>query len=132
MRYLGIDFGAKRIGVAISDEAGGFAFPKETIANDAKVLDHISDIIAKEHIAAIVIGDARAANGADNPVTFEADRFAEALEEKAHIPMHRAWEAWSSVEAGRFAPKGVHDDSAAAAIILQRFLDSRVSATETE
>jgi putative Holliday junction resolvase len=132
MRHLGIDFGAKRIGIAISDETGGFAFPKETIANDAQALDSVLSIIAKEKITAVVVGDARAANGADNPVTFEADRFAEALEEKIRIPMHRAWEAWSSVEAGRFAPKGVHDDSAAAAIILQRFLDSHGAKKETK
>lgn len=125
MRYLGIDFGAKRIGIAISDEAGGFAFPKETILNDKTALEKIGAMIVEGKIGAIVIGDARAASGAENPVTFAADRFAEALTEKIGIPMHRAWEAWSSVEAGRFAPDGKHDDAAAAAIILQRFLDSR-------
>lgn len=126
MRYLGIDYGARRIGIAVSDEAGGFAFPKETIPNDKSALDRIAGIIAREHVGEIVIGDARAATGAENPVTFEADRFAEKLGAHVKIPMYRAREAWSSVEAGRFAPKGVHDDSAAAAIILQRFLDARI------
>ncbi len=126
MRYLGIDYGAKRIGIAISDEAGGFAFPKETILNDKNALEKIGAMITSEKIGAIVIGDARAASGAENPVTFAADRFAEALAERIKVPMHRAWEAWSSVEAGRFAPDGKHDDASAAAIILQRFLDSRV------
>jgi putative holliday junction resolvase len=125
MRILGLDYGAKRIGIALSDETEGFAFPKETIANDALARDRILEIIEAEKVAAVVIGDARAASGAENPVTFEADRFAEELGEAIAIPMHRAWEAWSSVEASRFAPKGVHDDSAAAAIILQRFLDSK-------
>ncbi|HWO07697.1 MAG TPA: Holliday junction resolvase RuvX [Candidatus Paceibacterota bacterium] len=124
MRYLGIDFGAKRIGIALSDETGGFAFPKETIPNDDAAFDHIAKLI-DANVGAIVIGDARAANGVENPVTFEADHFAERLGERVTIPIHRAWEAWSSVEAGRFAPNGVHDDSAAAAIILQRFLDAR-------
>ncbi len=126
MRYLGLDYGAKRIGVAISDESGGFAFPKETLANDTRAMGAILEMIANEKVTAIVIGDARAASGAENPVTFEADRFAERLGEKIEIPMHRAWEAWSSVEASRFAPKGAHDDAAAAAIILQRFLDSNI------
>ena len=125
MRTLGIDYGAKRIGIAISDAAGGFAFPKGVIPNDASALDAILALVASEKIGAVVVGDTRAANGAENPVTFEADRFCEALEEKLEIPMHRAWEAWSSAEAGRFAPDGKHDDSAAAAIILQRFLDSK-------
>lgn len=129
MRYLGLDYGAKRIGVAVSDEAGGFAFPKETIPNDAQAIEGIARMIVEAAIGAVVIGDTRAANGAENPVTFEADRFVEELGERVQIPLHRAWEAWSSIEAGRFAPDGEHDDSAAAAIILQRFLDTR-KATE--
>jgi len=124
MRYLGIDYGSKRIGIAISDEAGGFAFPKSVIPNDRKALETILSLIESEKIGAVVVGDTRAANGAENKVTFEADRFCEALEEKMEIPMHRGWEAWSSAEAGRFNPDGGHDDSSAAAIILQRFLDS--------
>lgn len=124
MRYLGIDFGAKRIGIAISDESGGFAFPKEVVANDRAALDYITGLV-DANIAAVVIGDARAANGMENPITFEADHFAEKLGERITVQIHRAWEAWSSVEAGRFAPEGKHDDAAAAAIILQRFLDSR-------
>ncbi len=124
MRYLGIDYGRKRLGIAISDEAGGFAFPKRTIPNDKDAFGLIETIIANEKIGAIVVGDTRAANGGENPVTFEADRFVERLVDVVQLPMHRAWEAWSSVEARRFSPDG-HDDSAAAAIILQRFLDMR-------
>jgi putative Holliday junction resolvase len=125
MRYLGIDYGAKRIGIALSDESADFAFPRDVIPNDANALGAILALIEAENVGAVVVGDARAASGAENPVTYQADRFCEELEEMIDIPMHRAWEAWSSVEAGRFAPEGKHDDSAAAAIILQRFLDSR-------
>lgn len=125
MRYLGLDYGAKRIGIATSDEAGSFAFPKNVIPNDANAVGAILAMIEAEKVGAIVVGDTRASTGAENPVTFEADRFCEQLEEQLEIPMHRAWEAWSSVEASRFAPDGKHDDSAAAAIILQRFLDSK-------
>lgn len=125
MRHLGIDYGSKRIGIAISDEAGGFAFPKSVIPNDRQALDAILALITSEKIGAVVVGDTRAANGIENKVTFEADRFCEALEEKMEIPMHRGWEAWSSAEAGRFSVDGTHDDSSAAAIILQRFLDSK-------
>jgi putative Holliday junction resolvase len=125
MRYLGIDYGAKRLGLALSDEAGGFAFPRETIPNDASSIDRIADIVHKEHVGTIVIGDTRALNGAENAVTAEADSFATTLEAHARVPVERIWEAWSSVEAARFAPSGTHDDSSAAAIILQRFLDVR-------
>lgn len=129
MRYLGIDYGTKRIGLAISDEAGSFAFPRETIARDDKVVDTIVHIVEREKVGAIVVGDARALSGAHNDMTAEVESFARTLEEAGHVSVHLAREAWSSQEAARFAPKGKkHDDSSAAAIILQRFLDSsRVS-----
>ncbi|OHB18806.1 MAG: hypothetical protein A2854_02990 [Parcubacteria group bacterium RIFCSPHIGHO2_01_FULL_56_18] len=125
MRYLGLDYGAKRIGVAVSDTDGGFAFPRETIPNDNTAIDRLQKLIKEEGIKAIVIGDARAVSGAENTITAEAEAFAKKLESFLKLPVTPIWEAWSSVEAARFAPKGrEHDDSAAAAIILQRYLDT--------
>lgn len=126
MRYLGIDYGAKRIGLALSDPRGQFAFPHETIPNDATTIDRVREIVKREEVGAIIVGDARAANGEPNPVTQAAEDFIESLKTHVHTPVHVISEAWSSVEAGRFAPKGAgHNDASAAAIILQRFLDSQ-------
>lgn len=125
MRYLGIDYGARRIGLALSDEKGEFAFPKETVPNDATSVDRIAQIAAREGVQKIVLGDARAMNGAENPITGEVEAFAKMLSGHSGLPLDLAREAWSSVEAARFAPKGKeHNDAAAAAIILQRYLDS--------
>jgi len=125
MKYLGLDYGAKRIGVAVSDTNGGFAFPRETIPNDFTAIDRLQKLIKEDGIKAIVIGDARAVSGAENAITAEAEAFAKKLESFLKLPVTPIWEAWSSVEAARFAPKGrEHDDSAAAAIILQRYLDT--------
>jgi putative Holliday junction resolvase len=125
MRYLGLDYGAKRIGIAVSDADGGFAFPRETLPNDRTAIDRLRKVVKEEGIQAVVLGDARAANGARNPVTAEAEQFAKSLESHLRLPVHISWEAWSSMEAGRFAPKGRgHDDASAAAIILQRYLDA--------
>lgn len=124
MRYLGLDYGAKRIGVAVSDAAGSFAFPRETIPNDYTAIDRLTKLVKEEGVGEIVLGDARAVSGAANPITADAENFGKMLETHLKLPVHSIWEAWSSVEAGRFAPKGKeHDDSAAAAIILQRYLD---------
>jgi len=126
MKYLGIDFGLKRIGLAVSDENGSIAFPRETILNDEKTLEHILDLVQKEKVDAVVVGDTRAASGAANIASLSADLFIEELKEAAPLPIHRGFEAWSSIEASRYAPKGKHrDDAAAAAIILQRFLDMK-------
>ena len=85
----------------------------------------------REKIGAIVVGDTRTASGAPNIASLSADLFIEELKSAIAIPIHRGFEAWSSIEASRYAPKGKeHDDSAAAAIILQRFLDSRVGGVE--
>ena len=126
MRYIGIDYGAKRIGIAVSDEKGQFAFPRETVPNDTSVIDRIAKIIHRDGVGEIVMGDTRADTGAENLITKDADDFVEQLTAHTGFLVHRSREAWSSLEAARFAPKGKeHDDAAAAAIILQRFLDSR-------
>lgn len=126
MKYLGIDFGLKRIGLAISDDAGSIAFPRETIFNEEKTVEYILELIQKEKVGAVVVGDTRAGSGAANIASLSADLFIEELKEASSVPIHRGFEAWSSIEASRYAPKGKeHDDAAAAAIILQRFLDSK-------
>jgi putative holliday junction resolvase len=125
MKYLGIDYGAKRIGIATSDADGGFAFPKETIPNDATAIDRIYKLILDNAIDEVVIGDARSSGGIENTITHVVESFAHALAGHIKKPVHTSWEAWSSVEAARFAPKGSeHNDAAAAAIILQRYLDT--------
>jgi putative Holliday junction resolvase len=124
MKYLGIDYGAKRVGVAVSDNAGKIAFPRGTIENDATLSEAIGSLIANETIEAIVIGDTRAINGESNDVTSNAETFARALKNDTGLPVQMVFEGWSSIEASRYAPqRSGHDDSAAAAIILQRYLD---------
>ena len=126
MRYLGVDYGSKNVGLALSDEAGGFAFPKETIVNDRRMVARIAEIVRVEKVGAIVVGDARSLSGGANKVTPDADRLADALKDATKLPLFRVREAFSSAEAMRFAPPHHrHDDSAAAAILLQRFLDDR-------
>ena len=50
MKFLGIDYGTKRIGVAISDEEGILAFPKEIVLNDSSSFKRIGEIIKAENI----------------------------------------------------------------------------------
>lgn len=127
MKYLGIDYGEKRVGLALSDPTGSIAFPLETVPNDGSLLAHITKIIEDKMVRGVVVGDTRAFGGKENPVTKEAEAFVSALKE-AGFSVEVVWEAGSSVEASRYAEKGdEHKDEAAAAIILQRFLDVRGS-----
>lgn len=126
MKYLGIDFGTKRVGVAVSDAAGTIAFPRATLPNDAQLFSQLEELVKNEKITCIVVGDTRSHGGKDNPVTAGAEEFVVALQKALPVPIERVWEMWSSIEASRYAPEGKgHDDASAAAIILQRFLDTR-------
>lgn len=124
MKYLGIDYGAKRIGIAISDSDGGIAFPRLVIENTDQALNAIQELVTREYVQQVIIGDTRTVSGGENPITEEAQAFVSKLTATLKVPVETVWEAWSSIEAARYAPKGKeHDDSSAAAIILQRYLD---------
>jgi putative Holliday junction resolvase len=122
MRYLGLDYGTKNVGVAVSDESGTIAFPRATLKNDALLTEQIVRTIEENAIGCIVVGDTRSFSGLENPVTKEAEAFMRMLREETALPVEPAWEAGSSIEASRLSPD-THDDAAAATIILQRYLD---------
>lgn len=126
MRYLGIDYGEGSVGLALSDRDGSFAFPHANYPNDGKLVDAIAALVLREGVAEIVVGDTLADTGGRNPITAQSDVFAAALERATGLPVRRTREAWSTHEAARYAPiDKKHDDSAAAAIILQRYLDAK-------
>lgn len=124
MRYLGIDFGTKRVGIAISDDDGSFAFPRE-IVSSTEIFEHLIEIVKKENISGIVIGESLASNGEENNVVKIAKSFAKKLESKISIPIYFEREDFSSVEAHRYQTKKGNRDDSAAAVILQRFLDKK-------
>ena len=125
-KYLGIDYGAKRIGVAVSNNECTIAFPRTTIPNDARSFESLTRLIAEEKITSIVVGDTRSFSHLENPITKDAESFVARLKKETALPVASAWEAGSSIEASRYAPENEgHSDRAAAAIILQRFIDMR-------
>ncbi|MDB5187840.1 MAG: Holliday junction resolvase RuvX [Candidatus Kaiserbacteria bacterium] len=122
MILLGLDYGARRIGVAVAPE--GIAFPRKILSNTNLVMGEILNIIKDEQITHIIMGDTRAGNGLKNTISTEAELFADQLRERAKLPVELVWEVGSTVEAGRYATdENQHNDAAAAAIILQRYID---------
>ena len=75
MFTLGIDYGTKRIGVALSDEAGQFGQPHSVIKNSKaakdEVLEKILEIVKTEQVAEVVIGESKDFKGQDNAVMAE-------------------------------------------------------------
>ena len=59
MRYLGIDYGKRRVGVAISDGDGRLAFPETVLANDKNLVENFKKICAENKVGVIVLGESR-------------------------------------------------------------------------
>lgn len=140
VRFLGIDYGTKRIGVAISDENGTLAFPKEIILNNENSLKRFDEIIKKENISEIVVGESVDFSGKLNVLSARIEIFITELKNKFKLPVHKQKEFLTSVEARKAGTNKkslnqsqVHSkvkqiksgriDASAAALILQRYLD---------
>lgn len=134
MKYLGIDFGTKHIGLATSDEGGAMAFPFALVPNDGKALSVVQSAIIEEGIEALVVGYSLNQAGQENKVAKIARNFIEKMH--TTLPVHWQDERFSSLEASRhlFNNRPIanprrkghsdrRDDDSAAAIILQRFLE---------
>jgi len=134
MRYLGIDYGSKKVGLALSDEAGAMGFPHAIIANTPRLVDELCALIAKENVGAVVIGESRNLEGGENPIAEGAHALGNTLTERAGVPVFYESEVFTSAQARRApekemksrAPKKhVAVDASAAALILTSYL-SRV------
>ena len=131
MKYLGIDYGTRRIGVAVSDDSATFAFPLGTVLAGPKAFAEVMELARENSVALAVMGESNDYNGKPNPVMEEAHAFARELE-GAGLAVHFEPEFMTSAQAAR-QYEGDHGrgarpnqdglDSAAAAIILQSYLD---------
>ncbi len=131
MRYLGIDYGSKRVGLALSDEAGTMGFPHAVLPNTGLLIDQVQEIIKQKEVGTVVIGKSLSHDGTENPIAQKAKEFARLLEQWAHVPVEWELEMYTTQEARR-DPEGVHMggretvDASAAAIILTSYL-SRIN-----
>ncbi len=124
MKYLGIDYGTKRVGIAISDEAGEFAFPK-AIFPSPEAIEGIVALCKEEGVGAIVIGESIASNEVSNDLMPMVNAFKAKLTLATELPIFFEREGFSTVEAHRYQTSAGSRDDSAAAIILQRFLDKK-------
>ena len=77
MRYLGVDYGISKVGLALSDEAGTMGFPHSVITNTPRLASEVCALIKKEGVGAIVIGESRTLAGGENPIARDARAFGE-------------------------------------------------------
>jgi putative Holliday junction resolvase len=138
---LGIDYGARRVGLALSDVTGTLASPWRVIqrpASEAETLEllvrEIIQLMADDDgLAAVIVGWPRRLNGSATHQTPIVESFARALGQRVGIPVVLQDERLSSREAESRLALGERDwrrrkprlDAAAAAIVLQDYLDHR-------
>lgn len=142
MRYLGIDYGTKRIGLAVSDDEGLMAYPFKILDVTHDVIQRLVNLVEEEKIDEIVIGLSQNEKGEDNAIMQQVNDLVAQISLLKEVPIHLEREAFSSVEASRLSgydglPKKNQDnqrgrqkgkehvDDSAAAVILQRFLDKK-------
>lgn len=123
MRYLGVDYGAKRVGVAFSDEEGRVAFPHEVLPNNSNLINTLAALCRERGISEIIVGDSRDFSGAPNIIAARIELFKKEVGKATGLPVCAEPEFWSSAQAERWQGKTDKLDASAAAIILQSFLD---------
>lgn len=123
MKYLGIDYGKKRIGLAVSDESGKMAFPHSVIFNGKNILEKIAEIAKKENIGGIVMGESENFAGEPNEIMKDIEKFKKEMEEKIGIKVNLEPEFLTSAQAKQIQGENAMHDASAAAIILQSYLD---------
>jgi putative Holliday junction resolvase len=127
MRYLGIDFGTKRIGLALSDAGARIAFPHSVIHQGGNIFiyDQVLAVLKRERVDSIVIGLPLGMDGSETQESGRVREFARELSAKTSLPIAFENEMFSSrmVEDAGVAKE--HVDEASAALVLQSYLDKK-------
>lgn len=132
MRYLGIDFGSKRIGLAISDESESFAMPLQVLENSDQAVSTICDICKDKNIGTVVVGESKNFEMKENEIMKEITPFVENLKKQSGLPVVFHPEFMTSAEAEQLQGKNNMLDASAAAIILKSYLDTKNSISSEE
>jgi putative Holliday junction resolvase len=143
MRHLAIDLGAKRIGLALSDQGGRFATPHEvvTVSDPAQAVEPILKLIVQEGVERLVVGLPLNMDGSMGPEARAAVAWGQALEKRSGITVVFVDERLSSFHAEQQLNarkrggekltrkrRKAQLDAVAAAGFLQEYLDGRLPA----
>jgi putative Holliday junction resolvase len=137
LRILAIDHGSKRMGIALSDETATIAQPLEFILAEpfADFLARLKQLIVEKQVDQILVGMPRNMDGSYGPAALKVQEFVSVLKETTAIPIKTWDERLTSAQANRMLiqadvrrdKRKQRVDAAAAAILLQSYLDSRIT-----
>ena len=134
MRVLAVDFGEKRIGLAVSDDAGRIVVPVGSVSrtNDARAAADVAHAAKEREVARLVVGLPRNLDGTEGLLARRARNFARRLSDASGLPVDLHGEALTSADAERDlraagVPAGrraAARDAEAAAVLLRDWLAS--------
>ena len=132
-RILAIDYGTKRVGVAVSDPTRLIAQGVTTLTNDDALLEKLCSVIREQDAVRIVVGMPYSIDGGKGTKALEVERFIEQLKKSMNVQVDTWDESYSSVRAQRvFVETGMKRkkrqdkkrvDEMAARLMLQEYLD---------
>jgi len=122
MKYLGIDYGRKHIGLALTDEEGRMAFPFKTlkVRGRKQLFDELEKIVEYEGVRKVAVGLPLTMRGEKGRTSTEVQKFICELEESLNVPVDFVDERLSSAEARKSGNGKKEDEHAVAA---QKILD---------
>ena len=119
---MGLDYGTKKIGIALSDDQGLMAFPHSVIKNDSTFLKQIINLIEEKGVDEVVIGHSLGRDGEPNKVHTAVEELVTDITLQTGLPVHLEPEQYTTQEAIRFQGRTADTDASAAAIILNSFI----------
>jgi len=132
MKFLGIDYGEAKVGLAVGDDESRLSLPYKILNNSGrkKLLDDLADVVKAEAVETVVVGLPINTIGESSAQTENVRRFADDLRGRlpAAVALHD--ERFSSQEAKKLGAGSVafrrdrRDDDVAAMIMLQSYLDA--------
>jgi len=122
MRLMGIDYGSKRVGVALSDEAGQMAFPYTVLKNSPTLLKELETLINEKRVGKIVIGHSLDKDQKPNKIHQSVEELITDLTLSTGLPIFLEAEQFTTQAALHIQGRTDQTDASAAALILDSFI----------
>lgn len=122
-RALGIDYGKKRVGIAMSDPDKKIAFPHSIIENDPELPQQIQELCKQNNVDLVVVGESKDFNNIENPIMKDIKKFVERFSKLSNVNLVYEPETLSSHQVSKIQGDTENVDSGAASIILQSYLN---------
>ncbi len=123
MRYLGIDYGPQKVGLAISDETATIASPYDVWPNDNNLLRRLIELCRDKTVIGVVLGESLDYRREPNAVMKQVHTFRDKFTNESGLPVVLHDEVLSSAEARRVDGPNTEVDARAASLILQSYLE---------